>query len=214
MSDPGQNAVARVGVIDYKGGNLRNALNALNMIGTPGRLVSGPSDFDGIERLLFPGVGAFGDSVAQLDRQDLRAPILDWLASGRPFFGICIGYQVLFEGSEEFPGTRGLGFFSGEVVRFPGDDPSLKVPHMGWNRVRPRDPADPVWAGLPREPHLYFVHSYFPRPADPAIIAAETGYGETTFASAVRSGAVFASQFHPERSQSAGLRILRNFLTA
>ena len=200
-----------IGVIDYGAGNLRNVLNALGMIGAKARLVAGPEDFEGIGQLVFPGVGAFGDCVSHLDEQGLRAPLREWLAAGRPYFGICIGYQVLFEGSEECPGVEGLGHFRGQVGRFPESD--LKVPHMGWNTLSIRDPRDPVWAGLPREPHLYFVHSYFPRPEDASIIAATTLYG-VEFASAVRDGALFASQFHPERSQSAGLRVLKNFLAA
>ncbi|MBL9153587.1 MAG: imidazole glycerol phosphate synthase subunit HisH [Verrucomicrobiales bacterium] len=199
-----------IGVIDYGAGNLRNVLNALEMIGAAEvKLVAGPDDFEGVGQLVFPGVGAFGDCVSQLDRRGLREPLVGWLAADRPYFGICIGYQVLFEGSEECPGIAGLGHFRGQVGRFPTGD--LKVPHMGWNTVVPQDPSDAVWAGLPARPHLYFVHSYFPRPDQAEIIAATTHYG-VEFASAVRQGAIFASQFHPERSQSAGLRVLRNFL--
>ncbi len=198
-----------IGVIDYGAGNLRNVLNALAIIGAEGKLVASPDDFEGIDRLIFPGVGAFGDCVAQLDERGLREPLRAWLAEGRPFFGICIGYQVLFEGSEECPGVAGLGHFKGRVRHFPPSD--LKVPHMGWNTVTLIDPADPVWAGLPKEPYLYFVHSYFPVPEEEGIIAATAHYG-IDFAAAVRQGAIFASQFHPERSQSAGLRVLRNFL--
>ena len=200
---------ATIGVIDYGAGNLRNVLNALKIIGVSGELVASPGDFEGIDQLVFPGVGAFGDCVAHLDEQGLRDPLREWLAAGRPFFGICIGYQVLFESSEESPGVAGLGHFKGRVRRFP--DSELKVPHMGWNTVRPGDPADPVWAGLPAEPHLYFVHSYFPEPEEGGLVAATADYG-IEFAAAVRQGAIFASQFHPERSQSAGLRILKNFL--
>ena len=154
---------------------------------------------------------SFGDCVKTLDRQGLREPLTEWLAADRPFFGICIGYQVLFEESEENPGVDGLGHFKGRVCRFPSSD--MKVPHMGWNTVTPKNPADPVWTGLPREPHLYFVHSYFPIPEDPSIVAATGSYG-VEFAAAVRQGEIFASQFHPERSQSAGLRVLKNFLSS
>lgn len=199
-----------IGVIDYGAGNLSNVVNAIGAVGLRARLVSGPDDFAGLGKLVFPGVGAFGDCLSHLDEQGLREPLRTWLSDDRPYFGICIGYQVLFEGSEECPGATGLGHFRGRVERF--QSPDLKIPHMGWNTVSIRDPRDPVWAGLPPEPHLYFVHSYYPKPADAGIIAATTRYG-VDFASAVRSGAVFAVQFHPERSQSAGLRILRNFLT-
>lgn len=200
-----------IGVIDYGAGNLQNALNALASVGISARLVANADDFAGLKRIVFPGVGAFGDCVGNLDERGLRAPLCRWLAEDRPYFGICIGYQVLFEGSEECPGVAGLGHFSGRVHRFPDSD--LKVPHMGWNTLSIRDPRDPVWAGLPQEPHLYFVHSYFPVPEDGTIVAATTQYG-VEFASAVRSGNLFAGQFHPERSQSAGLRVLRNFLTS
>lgn len=202
---------SRIGVIDYGGGNLRNVLNALECLGAPGRLVAGPGDFAGLEQLVFPGVGAFGDCVSNLDARGLRQPLLDWLGAGRPYFGICIGYQVLFGGSEECPGVAGLGHFAGQVRRFRA--PGLKVPHMGWNTVDPVDPADPAWEGLPDRPHLYFVHSYYPEPEDDRVVAARTAYG-VEFASAARQGAVFACQFHPERSQSAGLRVLRNFLAS
>ena len=201
---------ARIGVVDYGGGNLQNVLNALRFLGTEGRLVTGPGEFDGLEQVIFPGVGAFGDSMKQIVRRDLRGPILDWLAADKPFFAICVGYQVLFEESEESPGSRGLGFFKGPVVRFPYDS-GLKVPHMGWNTVQVLDESDPIWAGLPPEPHLYYVHSYYPQPDSPGIVAATTEYG-VEFAAVARQDSLFACQFHPERSQSAGLRLLKNFL--
>lgn len=201
---------ARIGVVDYGGGNLQNVLNALRFLGTEGRLVKCPGEFEGLDQVIFPGVGAFGDSMTQIDRRDLRAPILDWLEADKPFFAICVGYQVLFEESEESPGSRGLGFFKGPVVRFPSGS-GLKVPHMGWNTVRVSDQSDPIWAGLPPAPHLYFVHSYYPKPDSSRIVAATTEYG-VEFAAAARQGSLFACQFHPERSQSAGLRLLKNFL--
>lgn len=202
---------ATIGVIDYGGGNLRNVLNALGSLGVRGKLIDGPGDLAGIDQLIFPGVGAFGDCARHLDRRDLRGPIRDWLAAGKPYLGICLGYQILFEGSEESPGSRGLEHFPGAVVRFPEGD--LKVPHMGWNTVETRDPGAPIWEGLPPKPHFYFVHSYFPRPDSGAIVAATADYG-LAFAAAIQDGPLFASQFHPERSQSAGLRVLRNFLVS
>lgn len=203
-------AKIRVGVVDYGGGNLRNVLNALHLLGMEGSLLGQARDFDAVDQVLFPGVGAFGDCAGQLDARDLRAPLRDWLRSGRPYFGICLGYQMLFEGSEESPGVEGLGHLAGRVTRFPtGTD--LKVPHMGWNEARFRHPEDPLWAGLGGAAYFYFVHSYFPAPEDPSIIACETDYG-VRFASGVRQGALAAVQFHPERSQSAGLRLVENFL--
>lgn len=200
----------RVGVIDYGGGNLRNVLNVLHFLGTEGELVSSPRDLDSIDRLIFPGVGSFGDCVDDLDRKDLRSPLLDWLNSDRPFFGICLGYQVLFESSVESPGKQGLGFFGGEVVRFDRRH-GFKIPHMGWNEVNPIHRENPVWEGAPDPLHLYFVHSFFPRPDDRGIIQSTTDYGDS-FASSAGRGNVFACQFHPERSQEAGLRLIGNFL--
>jgi imidazole glycerol phosphate synthase glutamine amidotransferase subunit len=165
---------------------------------------------DSIDRLLFPGVGSFGDCVEDLDRKQLREPILDWLGADRPFFGICLGYQVLFESSVESPGLKGLGFFEGEVVKFDAGH-GLKVPHMGWNEVIPKDRDYPLWSGTPNPLHLYFVHSFYPQPADSGLINSTTEYGDS-FASSIGRGNIFACQFHPERSQEAGLTLIRNFL--
>jgi len=200
----------RVGVIDYGGGNLRNVLNVLKFLGHEGLLVSSPADLDRVDRLVFPGVGSFGDCVAELDRKKLRDPVVDWVKGDRPYFGICLGYQVLFERSQETPETRGLGLFPGEVVHFPAQK-GLKVPHMGWNQVKKVDPDFFVWSGIPDPLYLYFVHSYYPRPEDTGLIASTTCYGED-FASSISRGRTFAGQFHPERSQEAGLQLIRNFL--
>jgi glutamine amidotransferase len=200
-----------IGIIDYGAGNLRSVANAIHALGIEPRLVSSPADFAGLTHLVLPGVGSFGDCMGELDRRGLTGPIRDWVAAGKPYFGICLGYQILFDESVETPGVTGLGIFRGKVRRFVED--GRKIPHMGWNAARPTDPADPLWAGLGDSPYFYFVHSYFPEPADPAIVAMTTDYGDT-FASAIRSGAVLATQFHPEKSQQAGLRLLANFLGA
>jgi glutamine amidotransferase len=200
----------RIGVIDYGGGNLRNVLNVLKHLGHEGTLVSAPGDLASIDRLVFPGVGAFGDCAEELDRRGLRDALVAWIREDRPYFGICLGYQVLFERSPECPGVKGLGVFEGEVVQFPLNR-GLKVPHMGWNRVDPVDRNHPVWKDAPDPLYLYFVHSYYPAPADPSIIASTTEYGDV-FASSIAHGNTFAGQFHPERSQEAGLRLIRNFL--
>ena len=206
-----------IGVIDYGAGNLRSVCNALSHLGAPDdqvRLVRGPGDFAGLDKLIFPGVGAFGDCAEAVDRQDLRSPLTDWLSADRPFFGICVGYQVLFGESEECPGQPGLGFYDGSVVKFSFPDPEqshLKIPHMGWNEITPIDPELPLWQGLPPHPHVYFVHSYYPQPADRSLISATTDYGGQ-FGAAIQSGNITATQFHPERSQSIGLRLLGNFL--
>ncbi len=198
-----------VGVIDYGGGNLRNVLNVLSHLGHEARLVTSPADLEEIDRLVFPGVGAFGDCVAELDRRGLRQPLLEWIAADLPYFGICLGYQVLFERSAESPGAAGLGVFGGEVVRF-SEGSGLKIPHMGWNLVGPTDRSLAIWDGAPDPLYLYFVHSFHPVPTDGAIVASTTDYGGA-FASSVSRGRLFACQFHPERSQEAGLRLMENF---
>lgn len=200
----------RIGVIDYGGGNLRNVLNVLKFLGHDGVLVSSPTDMEDLDRLIFPGVGSFGDCVAELDRKKLRDPVVDWVKSDRPFFGICLGYQVLFERSQETPEVKGLAVFPGEVVHFPARK-DLKVPHMGWNQVNPIDPEHFVWREAPNPLYLYFVHSYYPRPEDPGLTSSTTNYGDD-FASSISRGRTFAGQFHPERSQEAGLQLIRNFL--
>jgi glutamine amidotransferase len=190
------------GIIDYGAGNLRSVANAVQALGIEPRLVASPADLAGLTHLILPGVG-------ELEKRGLTGPIRDWVAAGKPYFGICLGYQILFDGSVETPGVKGLGIFPGQVVRFNED--GRKIPHMGWNAAAPVDPADPLWSGLGAAPYFYFVHSYFPVPADPAIVAMTTDYGQT-FASAIRSGNVVGCQFHPEKSQQAGLHLLANFL--
>ncbi len=200
----------RVGVIDYGGGNLQNVLNVLQFLGKDSQLVSSPEDIGSIDRLLFPGVGSFGDCVDDLDRKNLRVPILEWLNEDRPYFGICLGYQILFESSVESPGKKGLGFFPGKVIRFDSGH-GLKIPHMGWNEVSPTYPENSIWEGTGNPLHLYFVHSFYPQPEDPSLIQSTTEYG-APFASSAGRGNIFACQFHPERSQSAGLKLIENFL--
>lgn len=200
----------RIGVIDYGGGNLRNVLNTLKFVGSEGHLVASGSDLGSIDRLIFPGVGAFGDCIKHIDEQGLRQPILDWLEADKPFFGICLGYQVLFETSEECPETKGLGFFPGKVVRFPSGS-GLKIPHMGWNEVRPVDSDAAIWKDTPKPLYLYFVHSFYPQPDEDGLANSLTEYGHD-FASSISRGNIFACQFHPERSQDAGIQLLRNFL--
>ncbi|MGK0187587.1 MAG: glutamine amidotransferase [Verrucomicrobiales bacterium] len=198
------------GVIDYGAGNLHSVCNALKLLGIENKLVAHPDDLVNVDALIFPGVGAFGDCVSHLQQQQLIDPIRDWVKADRPFLGICLGYQVLFESSEESPNTPGLAALAGKVVRFV-DDGSLKIPHMGWNVGRPVDAEDPLWKGLPPDPYFYFVHSYYPQPTDPTVVGAWTDYG-TQFASAIRFGNIAACQFHPEKSQSAGLKLVENFV--
>lgn len=202
-----------VALIDYGAGNLRSVANALNELGITPRIVADAAGLEGTTHLVLPGVGSFGDCMARLDERGLVAALRERISSGMPYFGICLGYQILFEESEETPGVAGLGIFPGKVKRFK-ELPGLKIPHMGWNSVVPCTPESGIWEGLGAEPYFYYVHSYFPVPADPSIIAAATTYGADTFAGAVQSGAIFACQFHPEKSQNAGIQLLRNFFAA
>mgnify|MGYP001818496619 CR=1 FL=1 len=199
-----------VGIIDYGAGNLRSVANAVQSLGFEPRLLDHADGFENLTHLILPGVGAFGDSMAELNRRGLADPIRDWIAGDRPFFGICVGYQMLFEEGDENPGVAGLGIFRGRVVRFPED--GRKIPHMGWNAATPTEPADDLWQGLGEQPYFYFVHSFYPEPIDPSLMAMATDYKGTRFASAIRRGRLLATQFHPEKSQQAGLRLLRNFL--
>jgi imidazole glycerol phosphate synthase glutamine amidotransferase subunit len=199
----------RIGLVDYGAGNQQSVRNALRSLGLECARVAGPAALDGIDTLIFPGVGAFGDTMRHLHERGLSGPLREWIRGGRPFLGICIGYQVLFDSSVESPGVPGLSVFPGTVVEL--DAPGLKIPHMGWNSVRLHIPSDPLWHGLGPSPHFYFVHSFHPVPADPALVAATTDYG-ASFPSAIRWPAGAAVQFHPEKSQTAGLELLRNFV--
>lgn len=202
--------MSKLGIIDYGAGNLSSVRNSFLATGTEGHLVRCAGDLEGISHLVLPGVGAFGDCSRALVNQGLAAAISDWIARDRPFLGICIGYQILFEGSEESPGARGLGIFRGRVLRFPSS--GLKVPHMGWNDVHFRNPDDPIWNGMGSNRHFYFVHSFFPQPEDDSLIAATCTYG-ISFAAAIRRGNLVATQFHPEKSQKLGLQLLHNFMS-
>ena len=198
-------------LIDYGAGNLRSVANALRELGIEPRIATSPADMVGASHLILPGVGSFGDCMAQLGKLGLVGPIREWIAAGKPYLGICLGYQILFDSSEETPGVPGLGAFKGTVRRFQ-QSPGLKIPHMGWNSVVPRRPDAGTWAGLGSEPYFYYVHSYFPAPDDDALVAATTTYGIDTFAAAIETPSLLACQFHPEKSQDAGQLLLRNFL--
>jgi imidazole glycerol phosphate synthase glutamine amidotransferase subunit len=198
----------KLGVIDYGSGNLRSVCKALEAAGSCPSLVTEPSGLIGLDAIVVPGVGAFAHCAENLRATGLWNPVRDWALSGRPYLGICLGYQLLFESSEESPGVEGLGVLKGRVMRFPGL--GLKVPHMGWNTLSKT--AGPLYKGLSGEVSMYFVHSYYPVPADSSLVSAWTDYG-LSFAAGVSSGALHAVQFHPEKSQSAGLALLRNFLS-
>jgi len=207
-------------IVDYGMGNLRSVQKALERVGGEARVSDRPEDVARAERLVVPGVGAFGDAMRALGERGLVEPIREFVCRGRPVLGICLGLQIFFEESEE-TGTaegaaaaRGLALFQGRVVRF-GEEVArqgLKVPHMGWNAVEPVRPSS-LFAGMPeRGVYFYFAHSYYADPADETVVVGRTEYG-IRFASAVERENVAATQFHPEKSQAAGLALLENFVT-
>jgi glutamine amidotransferase len=202
-----------IAIIDYGMGNLRSVEKALARVGHGSRVTRDPSVIAGAAGVVLPGVGAFRACMANLERFGLLPVLRQVIERGTPFLGICLGMQVLFEESEEFGPVRGLGILPGRVVRFvDGAVGGLRVPHMGWNVLRRQGDAPdvPHLAGVADGAYVYFVHSYYVVPRDPAIVATETPYG-VSFASSVRCDNVFAVQWHPEKSQETGLRVLANF---
>jgi glutamine amidotransferase len=195
-------------IVDYGMANLRSVQKAFERVGQCAEISGDPEKVERADRLVLPGVGAFRDAIARLRETHLVEPIKAHLRAGKPFFGICLGMQLLFTRSHEDGMYEGLDVFAGEVVRF-ADVPGLKVPHMGWNQLRIRRPAPPL-AWLPANPAVYFVHSYYVAPRDERIVAAETDY-PTPFTSAIWHENIFATQFHPEKSQAVGLEMLRCF---
>jgi glutamine amidotransferase len=207
--------MSRIVVIDYRMGNLRSVAKALEAVGAAEVVVSSdPGEVAAADRLVVPGVGAFADAMGHLREARLVDPILQFLQTGRPFLGICLGLHMLFERSFEDGTHEGLGVMEGQVVRFQAEAGAergpLKVPHIGWNQVRKQGDV-PMLAGVPDGAYFYFVHSYYVVPADPRVVAATTEYG-VPFCSAVSAGRLFATQFHPEKSQAVGLQVLRNFV--
>ena len=202
-------------IVDYGMGNLRSVQKALEHVGGEARVSDRAEDVARAERLVVPGVGAFGDAMRALEERGLVEPIREFVGRGRPVLGICLGLQIFFEESEETGAAgRGLALFKGRVVRF-GEEVArqgLKVPHMGWNAVEPVRPS-PLFAGMPeRGVYFYFAHSYYADPADETVVVGRTEYG-IRFASVVARENVAATQFHPEKSQAAGLALLENFVT-
>ena len=196
-------------VIDYGMGNLRSVLKAWHHVGASACLVNDPQELLGFDALIFPGQGAIVDTMRLLKLSGFDTAIRDWVSSDKPFFGICLGLQALFEHSEEGD-TQGLGILKGTVKRFKAN-PSLKIPHMGWNAVH-FDTEDTITEGLlSGEDQFYFVHSYFIEPSDRSLVLFESDYGGK-FVSGIHSGRLYATQFHPEKSQAKGLQLYRNFL--
>jgi glutamine amidotransferase len=200
-----------IALLDYGSGNLRSVHKALLKVGANVRVAQRPAEIGDARAMVLPGVGAFDDCINALRRQELLAAIHEFIRSGRPFLGICVGYQALFDGSDEFNSrAAGLGVFSGRVVRF-AERPGLKIPQIGWNQLELVRPDCPLYRGIADGSYVYFVHSFHPQPEDAGLIATRTDYGGT-FASSVWRDHVFATQFHPEKSQEVGLKLLENFV--
>ena len=201
-----------IGLIDYGIGNLRSVQKALERVGGEVALVRRPGQLARAEKIVLPGVAAFGDAMDQLRRQRLIEPLERAIRAGTPYLGLCLGLQLLFEVSYEDGEHAGLGILGGKVVRFAlgRRTPALSVPHMGWNQIHWDGPVA-MLDGLVSGTHVYFAHSYYVAPEQEHVVAATTDYG-VRFASAVRRDNVFATQFHPEKSQAVGLRILENFV--
>jgi len=200
-----------IALIDYGSGNLRSVHKALLKVGAEVRIARQPQEMADARAVVLPGVGAFDDCIQALQKQALLEASRTFVRSGRPFLGICVGYQALFEKSEEFNScATGLGIFQGKVVRF-SEREGLKIPQIGWNQLDILKPDCPLFRGIASGSYVYFVHSFFPQPADASIVATRTTYGET-FASSVWRDNLFATQFHPEKSQKIGLQLLKNFV--
>lgn len=190
---------------------MRSVYKALRHVGAEVEVFTKPAGLSAARAAVLPGVGAFDDCLTSLRRQELLDAAREFIQSGRPFLGICVGYQALFEASEEFNScAAGMGLFAGRVVRFTSR-PGHKIPQIGWNPVDVVKPDCPLFRGIPSGSHFYFVHSFFPRPVDDSIVAGRTEYGDV-FASAIWSGNVYATQFHPEKSQRVGVQLLQNFV--
>jgi glutamine amidotransferase len=197
-------------VIDYGAGNLRSVLHALNHLGTTNmRVVQTPKELEGADKIILPGVGAFGAGMQQLAAQGLITPLQEMVRRGVPYLGICLGMQFLFERSDEMGDFAGLGLLPGDVTRFPAFT-DLKVPHMGWNQLDLKRES-PISQGIETGQYAYFVHSYYCRPSRPADVLISVDYG-IPFTAGVAHDNIFGVQFHPEKSQQVGLQILRNFL--
>lgn len=198
-----------IAIIDYGAGNIQSVSKALKHIGCDCFITNKKDEILSADGAVLPGVGSFGDTVDSLNKYGIKEAVIEFIKSGKPFLGICLGLQLLFPGSEESEGAEGLGVFDGTITKIPNGD-GLKIPHMGWNSLKITKDSR-LFKGIEENPYVYFVHSYFLNAADKSIVAAQTEYGVTIDA-AVEKGNVFATQFHPEKSGNTGLRILKNFV--
>ena len=197
-----------IAIIDYDAGNIKSVQKAINLLGEETVLTREREDILAADKVILPGVGAFGDAMEKLERFGLVQVIKEVVEKGTPFLGICLGLQLLFEESEESPGVKGLGILKGKIVKIP-EETGLKIPHIGWNSLELQNDGR-LFAGIQGNPYVYFVHSYYLEAKDPSIVKATTDYSVRIHAS-VEKDNVFACQFHPEKSGSLGLQLLKNF---
>ncbi len=196
-----------IAIVDYGAGNLRSVVNAITKLGYQPRLISSPGEVINAQAVILPGVGAAANTMKNLKALGLVSPICEFIASDRPFFGVCIGLQILFTGTEEGGWHKCLGIVPGQVRKLPS---GLKIPHMGWNQVKQRL-SHPVFEGIPDEANFYFVHSYYVEPDDRSLVVGETDYG-IRLCSVIARGNLVATQFHPEKSGEVGLKLYDNFM--
>ncbi|NEQ69827.1 MAG: imidazole glycerol phosphate synthase subunit HisH [Symploca sp. SIO2D2] len=202
--------MAVIAVVDYDMGNLHSACKGLEKAGAITKVTDSPADIEAADAVILPGVGAFDPAVQHLRSRNLVEPIKNAISSGKPFLGICLGLQILFDGSEEGK-EPGLGIIAGTVRRFHPES-RITIPHMGWNQLEFTQPDCPLWQQLPHNPYVYFVHSYYVDPVDPDIRSATVTHGSQRVTAAIARNNLMAVQFHPEKSSSAGLHILSNFV--
>ena len=199
-----------IAIIDYGMGNIHSVAKALGLWCAEVRVTNKAGDIADSDKVVLPGVGAFADAMKELKKQGLSEAVLRHISKKKPFLGICLGMQLLFERSQESQDARGLGVLAGSVEKIPFKE-GIKVPHIGWNEVVLKNPACPLFKGMPVKPYVYFCHSYYARPEDQGIVSAVTGYG-FDFASSIWKENIYGVQFHPEKSQQAGLKIIENFV--
>lgn len=199
-----------IAIIDYGMGNIHSVAKAIQVCGGRAQVTNKKSDIKSCDKIVLPGVGAFDDALAELEKQDLAVVIKEQINGGKPFLGICLGMQILFESSQEAKNNKGLGILKGEVVKFNVKF-GQKVPHMGWNDLNITADNCPLLHGINKNSQVYFCHSYYPDPADKAVIAATCDYGPE-FSCVVWKANVYGVQFHPEKSQAIGLKIMKNFV--
>lgn len=197
-----------IAIIDYDAGNIKSVEKAMHLLGQEVVVTRDRESILKADKVILPGVGAFGDAMSKIRQYNLEEVIHEVVEKGTPFLGICLGLQLLFERSDETPGVEGLGILKGEILRIP-DQPGLKIPHMGWNSLKLKNDGR-LFSGIGEEPYVYFVHSYYLKAEDEKIVKAVTEYGVQIDAS-VEQGNIFACQFHPEKSSDVGLQILKNF---